>query len=150
MSEVSVQEASFDSGAEISGLHAAATDVGAVVSFTGLVRDHNEGSPVFALELEHYPGMTERSITGIIAQARARWPLGAVRVIHRVGHLRPGDPIVFVGVAAAHRAAAFEAAAFVMDYLKTRAPFWKREHTDSGPRWVESRCADARAAARWE
>ncbi|AJI93878.1 molybdopterin synthase catalytic subunit [Yersinia ruckeri] len=122
---------------------------GAVVTFTGKVRNHNLGDHVCALTLEHYPGMTEKTLSEIIAEARARWPLQRVAVIHRVGALYPGDEIVFVGVTGAHRGMAFDAAEFIMDYLKTRAPFWKREATSTGERWVESRDSDHHAAKRW-
>lgn len=122
---------------------------GAVVTFTGKVRNHNLGDHVCALTLEYYPGMTEKALSEIIAEARARWPLQRVAVIHRVGALYPGDEIVFVGVTGAHRGMAFDAAEFIMDYLKTRAPFWKREATPTGERWVESRDSDHHAAKRW-
>lgn len=122
---------------------------GAVVTFTGKVRNHNLGNDVSALTLEHYPGMTEKALDEIIAEARARWPLQRVSLIHRVGALYPGDEIVFVGVTSAHRSMAFDAAEFIMDYLKTRAPFWKREATEQGERWVESRQSDHDAAGRW-
>jgi molybdopterin synthase catalytic subunit len=122
---------------------------GAVVTFTGKVRNHNLGNDVSALTLEHYPGMTEKALDEIIAEARARWPLQRVSLIHRVGALYPGDEIVFVGVTSAHRSMAFAAAEFIMDYLKTRAPFWKREATEQGERWVESRQSDHDAAGRW-
>ena len=122
---------------------------GAVVMFTGKVRNHNLGDSVSALTLEHYPGMTEKALTEIIDEARSRWPLQRVSVIHRVGPLFPGDKIVFVGVTSAHRSMAFDAAEFIMDYLKTKAPFWKREATTDGERWVESRDSDHQAAKRW-
>ncbi len=122
---------------------------GAVVTFTGKVRNHNLGESVSALTLEHYPGMTEKALADIIAEARSRWTLQRVAVIHRVGPLFPGDEIVFVGVTSAHRGMAFDAAEFIMDYLKTRAPFWKREATAQGERWVESRDSDHAAAGRW-
>ncbi len=122
---------------------------GAVVTFTGKVRNHNLGANVSALTLEHYPGMTEKALGEIISEARSRWPLQRVSVIHRVGSLFPGDEIVFVGVTSAHRSMAFESAEFIMDYLKTRAPFWKREATAEGERWVESRDSDHAAAKRW-
>ena len=122
---------------------------GAVVTFTGKVRNHNLGDSVSALTLEHYPGMTEKALTEIIDEARSRWPLQRVSVIHRVGPLFPGDKIVFVGVTSAHRSMAFDAAEFIMDYLKTKAPFWKREATTDGERWVESRDSDHQAAKRW-
>jgi molybdopterin synthase catalytic subunit len=148
-SEISVQEADFDVGAEISALSAGRPDVGAVASFVGLVRDTNDGSGVHAMTLEHYPGMTERALADIVAQARARWQVLGVRVIHRHGRLEPTDRIVFVGVASSHRGDAFTACEFIMDYLKTRAPFWKREETPEGARWVDAREIDDSAAARW-
>ena len=128
----------------------ACNDDGAVVTFTGKVRNHNLGDNVSALTLEHYPGMTEKALTEIVEEARQRWPLQRISVIHRVGELFPGDEIVFVGVSAAHRGAAFESAEFIMDYLKTRAPFWKREATPEGDRWVEARDSDQQAAGRWD
>lgn len=127
----------------------ACNDDGAVVTFTGKVRNHNLGDNVSALTLEHYPGMTEKALAEIVEEARQRWPLQRISVIHRVGELFPGDEIVFVGVSAAHRGAAFESAEFIMDYLKTRAPFWKREATPEGDRWVEARDSDQQAAGRW-
>ena len=150
MARVRVQEADFDVGAELSALTQARNDVGAVASFVGLVRDANDGSPVRGMTLEHYPGMTEKALTDICAQADARWDLQDIVVIHRVGRLVPGDRIVLVGVASAHRGEAFDACAFIMDYLKTRAPFWKREETPEGPRWVEARASDDAAAGRWK
>ncbi len=147
--EVSVQEADFDIGDEIERLGAARRDIGAVASFVGLVRDANDGSGVSAMTLEHYPGMTERALEDIVAAARQRWSLLGVRVIHRYGRLEPADRIVFVGVAGAHRGEAFAACEFIMDYLKTQAPFWKREETPSGARWVDARDSDDSAAARW-
>lgn len=122
---------------------------GAVVTFTGKVRNHNLGDSVKALTLEHYPGMTEKSLAEIVELARERWPLGRVTVIHRIGEMWPGEEIVFVGVTSAHRGSAFAAGEFIMDYLKTRAPFWKREATPEGERWVESRDSDKQAASRW-
>lgn len=152
---IAIQEAPFDAGEEIAALGAADGRVGAVVSFIGLVRDQDPvaGSgnppPVAALGLEHYPGMTEKALAAIVSEARGRWALHGVRVIHRVGRLLPTDPIVFVGVASAHRGDAFAACEFIMDYLKTRAPFWKREETAAGSRWVDARESDDQAAARW-
>ncbi|EJQ9463834.1 molybdopterin synthase catalytic subunit MoaE [Salmonella enterica] len=128
---------------------AARDEDGAVVTFTGKVRNHNLGDSVKALTLEHYPGMTEKALAEIVAKARSRWPLGRVTVIHRVGELWPGDEIVFVGVTSAHRSSAFDAGQFIMDYLKTRAPFWKREATPEGDRWVEARDSDQQLAKRW-
>ncbi|CAM3597744.1 Molybdopterin synthase catalytic subunit [Klebsiella variicola subsp. tropica] len=122
---------------------------GAVVTFTGKVRNHNLGDSVKALTLEHYPGMTEKSLAEIVDLARERWPLGRVTVIHRIGEMWPGEEIVFVGVTSAHRGSAFAAGEFIMDYLKTRAPFWKREATPEGERWVDARDSDRQAAERW-
>lgn len=147
MGEVSVQSADFDAGAEIAALSAGDDGAGAVASFVGLVRSDGE---VAAMTLEHYPGMTEQALADIVAAARERWQLRRVRVIHRVGRLLPGDRIVFVGVASSHRGDAFAACEFVMDYLKTRAPFWKKEETPAGGRWVDARETDDLAAARWQ
>lgn len=147
---VSVQREDFDIAAEIERLSAADPDIGAVVSFTGLVRQMTGDGPITAMELEHYPGMTERALGQIAAAARERWPLQGVRVIHRYGSLEPGDRIVLVLTASRHRRAAFEAAEFLMDYLKTRAPFWKKEDRAGGARWVDARDADDSAAERWE
>lgn len=122
---------------------------GAVVTFTGKVRNHNLGASVTALTLEHYPGMTEKALAAIVAQARAGWPLGRVSVIHRTGELWPGEEIVFVGVTSASRGSAFSAGQFIMDYLKTRAPLWKREATPQGDRWLAEREEDRKAAERW-
>lgn len=149
---VSVQEADFDVGAETAALSAGRLDVGAVATFVGLVRADKlsgVGSEVSAMTLEHYPGMTEKSLEAILTEARGRWVLQSVRVIHRFGRLLPGERIVFVGVASAHRGDAFAACEFIMDYLKTRAPFWKKEDTPEGGRWVDAREADDSAAARW-
>jgi molybdopterin synthase catalytic subunit len=147
---VSVQREDFDVGAEISALSTGRTDIGAVASFTGLVRSGNDGSAVSAMTLEHYPGMTEKALDEIVAEARGRWSVDAVRIIHRYGRLEPGERIVFVGVAGAHRGEVFAACEFIMDYLKTRAPFWKKEDTPDGARWVDARDSDDSAAARWE
>lgn len=147
---VRVQTAPFDPGTELNALHAAQLGIGAVVGFVGYVRDYNDGQEVAGMFLEHYPGMTEKALEKIVAEAEARWPLLRVEVLHRVGALTPGEPIVFVGTASAHRQAAFEACDFIMDYLKTRAPFWKREDTRAGTRWVEGRDSDQQAAARWD
>jgi molybdopterin synthase catalytic subunit len=151
---VSVQREDFDIGAEMARLTAADPDIGAVVSFTGLVRrmsgDGPAAAPITGMELEHYPSMTERALEAIAAEARARWPLQGVRVIHRYGALKPGDRIVLVLTASRRRQAAFEAAEFLMDYLKTRAPFWKKEDHTGGARWVDARDADDSAADRWE
>jgi molybdopterin synthase catalytic subunit len=149
---VSVQEADFDAGAEIAALSAGRDDVGAVASFVGLVRSDNTAaeSAVQAMTLEHYPGMTEKALGAIVAEARGRWELLGVRVIHRTGRLLPGDRIVLVAVASPHRGEAFAACEFIMDYLKTRAPFWKKEETREGGRWVDARESDDHAAGRWE
>lgn len=148
-SRVSVQQADFSVGDEYDAL-AQGTAAGAIVTFSGKVRDMNLGDNVTGLSLEHYPGMTEKALGEICTQAEKRWPLLNVRVIHRVGDLDIGDQIVFVGVSSAHRGAAFEACEFIMDYLKTKAPFWKKERTTDSVRWVESRESDARAAQRWK
>lgn len=145
---IQVGPAPFSVGEEYEWL-AACEDDGAVVTFTGKVRNHNLGDSVSALTLEHYPGMTEKALEEIVAEARRRWALQRVTVIHRVGELWPGDEIVMVGVTSAHRGIAFDAAEFIMDYLKTRAPFWKREATPDGDRWVEARESDKAAASRW-
>lgn len=147
---ISVQTASFDPGALLNELHADYRGTGAVVGFVGYVRDFNDGDVVSGMWLEHYPGMTEKALAGIVEQAQARWLLHEVYVLHRVGQLEPGEPIVFVGVASAHRQAAFEANAFIMDYLKTRAPFWKRESTPEGERWVDAKDSDEQALSRWQ
>lgn len=146
---IRVQPAAFDPGAELNALHAAQVGIGAVVGFVGYVRDFNDGRDVSGLFLEHYPGMTEKALGAIADDAQQRWSLLRVEVLHRVGALQPGEPIVFVGVASAHRQAAFEACAFIMDQLKTRAPFWKKETTPDGARWVEGRASDLEAAQRW-
>lgn len=147
---IRVQTAVFDAGVELNALHAANQGVGAVAGFVGYVRDYNEGAEVAGMFLEHYPGMTEKALEKIVEEARTRWPLLNAMVIHRVGDLAPGEPIVFVGIASAHRQAAFDACSFIMDYLKTRAPFWKREATPAGERWVDDREGDHAAAARWQ
>ena len=146
---VRVQPHDFDAGAEIAALRAGNLNVGAVATFIGTVRDLNEGAGVSAMTLEHYPGMTERALEDICAQARARWNLLDALVIHRHGDLAPGDQIVLVAVTSAHRGEAFAACEFIMDYLKTQAPFWKKERTSHGERWVEARDTDDAAAARW-
>ena len=154
---VSVQHADFDAGAEIAALIAGREDVGAIASFVGLVRADKSsaaavsGAPaVQAMTLEHYPGMTEKALTAIVDEARGRWDVFGVRVIHRVGRLLPGDRIVLVAVASAHRGEAFAACEFIMDYLKTRAPFWKKEETPTGGAWVDARESDDHAAGRWD
>lgn len=146
--KITVGKAPFNVGDEYNWLAQSDQD-GAVVTFTGKVRNHNLGDNISALTLEHYPGMTEKTLNEIVEQARQRWPLQRVRVIHRVGELFPGDGIVFVGVSGAHRSSVFAAAEFIMDYLKTRAPFWKREVTEQGERWVEAQDNDSQAAQRW-
>jgi molybdopterin synthase catalytic subunit len=147
---VSVQEADFDPAQLQRNLLAGKYLEGAVACFTGYVRASNEQREVAGMSLEHYPGMTEKSILEILQQAAGRWPLLAAGVVHRVGDLRPGDQIVWVGVASSHREAAFAACEFTMDYLKTRAPFWKRETGPDGGRWVDARETDDDRAERWE
>jgi molybdopterin synthase catalytic subunit len=146
---VKVQVEDFDVGAEISALHAGRAQVGAVASFVGIVRDVNETTGVSSLTLEYYPGMTERLLGDICLRAQARWDILDTLIIHRCGELRPLDQIVLVVVTSAHRAEAFAACEFIMDFLKTEAPFWKKESTPAGERWVEARDRDAAAAARW-
>ena len=150
MIRVCVQAEDFDTGAEVSRLASGGDSVGAVVSFVGVVRGESGGEQLLALQLEHYPGMTERELSRIADEATARWQLSAVTIIHRVGVLRPKDQIVLVVTASAHRQAAFDGCAFVMDYLKTRAPFWKKETRASGEYWIEARSSDDEAAARWD
>jgi molybdopterin synthase catalytic subunit len=145
---VRVQEQPFDVGAELAALSAGRTDIGALASFVGLVRAHGS-PPITAMTLEHYPGMTETKLAEIEAEAQARWPLQASLIVHRHGRMLPGEPIVLVATASAHRAAALEACAFLIDWLKTQAPFWKLEETAAASRWVEARGADDAAAARW-
>lgn len=144
---VRVQEAVFDAGAELNAFTAGVAGAGAVVSFTGVVRDLTGG--LLAMEIEHYPGMTEQAIAAILAEARARWTLADALVIHRYGRLAPGAPIMMVATASRHRAEAFAAAEFLMDYLKSRAPFWKKEITAAGADWVAARDADEDALTRW-
>lgn len=146
---VRIQSADFDVGAEIAALRRGDARVGAVASFIGVVRDVNEGGAVAEMTLEHYPGMTEKAIAEIIDQARGRWSIFDALVIHRVGTLAPTDQIVMVAVTGAHRGEAFAACEFIMDYLKTRAPFWKKEEGGGAARWVEARAADDIAAERW-
>jgi molybdopterin synthase catalytic subunit len=148
--KIAVQPEAFDLGAEVDAMRAGRTDIGAIASFVGLARDLNEGSGVAAMTLEHYPGMTEKALAALVDDACSRWPLLDVTVIHRVGRLLPGDPIVLVAVAGSHRGEAFAACEFIMDYLKTQAPFWKKEETTEGDRWVEARASDDAAAARWQ
>lgn len=148
---VRVQREDFDPGAEMSAFCAGDTSVGAVASFVGLVRaDKGETGAVSAMTLEHYPGMTERQLEAIEQEARDRWPLHDVLIIHRYGRMEPGERIVLVLTASSHREAAFAACSFLMDWLKTKAPFWKREETADGSRWVEAKATDDAAAARWE
>jgi molybdopterin synthase catalytic subunit len=149
MNEVRVQAGDFDLGLEVARLRAGDARVGGVVTFVGTVRDMNDGASVAEMELEHYPGMTERALEGIVEQARARWPLFGALVIHRVGPLKPLDQIVLVAVSAAHRGEAFAACEFIIDYLKTDAPFWKKEQTPDGARWVDARVTDDSARAKW-
>jgi molybdopterin synthase catalytic subunit len=144
-----VQREDFDIGAEIAAFRRADPGIGAIASFIGLVRDVNEGDAIAGMTLEHYPGMTEKALAGIVAEAKGRWNIIDALVIHRVGELKPLDQIVLVVVAGAHRGAAFAACEFIMDYLKTQAPFWKKEQTAQGARWVEARASDDQAAERW-
>src|SRR5580692_6360371 len=146
---VRLQRENFDAAAEAAALTGGRTDIGAVVTFTGICRDHEAGRGVTALTLEHYPGMAEEEIARHVDEAERRWPLKGVTVIHRFGRLVPGDNIVLVVTASAHRAAAFAAAEFLMDYLKTRAPFWKREERAGAETWVDAKAADDAAAERW-
>src|ERR1700724_706473 len=149
MTRVRVQEADFDISTEVAALRADNPKVGAVACFVGTVRDLNEGQTVQAMELEHYPGMTEKALEAIAGQARDRWPGSDVLIVHRVGKLLPLDQIVLVATTAVHRGEAFESCAFVMDYLKTQAPFWKKEKTEAGERWGDAREPDDAALARW-
>lgn len=149
-SKVRVQDADFDIGAEIAAMRRGNPKIGAIASFVGVVRDINDGDAVSTMTLEHYPGMTEKSIGAIIDQARGRWEVLDVLVIHRVGMLKPTDQIVLVIVASGHRGDAFAACEFIMDYLKTQAPFWKKEVTPKGARWVDARSSDDSALERWQ
>lgn len=146
---IRLQREDFDAGAEAAALTRSRTDIGAVVTFTGICRDHEGGHGVSAMTLEHYPGMADEEIARHVAEAETRWPLLGVTVIHRFGRMMPGDNIVLVATASAHRQAAFEAASFLMDYLKTQAPFWKLEERPDGQDWVVAKEADDAAAARW-
>lgn len=146
---VSIQTEDFDLSAEIATLRARDARVGAVCSFVGTVRDRNDGSTVHTLELEHYPGMTEKAIESMIDEAHRRFDILAARVVHRVGPMQPLDQIVLVAVTSAHRGESFQACEFLMDYLKTQAPFWKKEQTPEGARWVDARVADDAALQRW-
>lgn len=149
MDSIKVQTDDFNIADEYQALCAQNTEAGAIVFFSGLVRDRNEGIDVTGLSLEHYPGMTERSLEDIVKQARLRWPILQVRLIHRVGQLDINDQIVFVGVSSAHREAAFDACRFIMDFLKTEAPFWKKETRTDGHHWIESQTKDQEAKTRW-
>ena len=149
MSVVRVQTEDFDIAREIAELRRGDSRVGAVAAFVGLVRDINDAAAVSTLTLEHYPGMTEKALMRIVDEAKSRWNVYDAVVIHRIGELKPADQIVFVAVSSAHRGEAFAACEFIMDYLKTRAPFWKKEQTPAGERWVEARASDDEAAARW-
>lgn len=149
MFDVRIQQEDFDAGVELNRLRQLSAKSGAIASFIGAMRDVNDGDEVSDMLLEHYPGMTEKSVVAIIEQAKARWPVNAIQVIHRIGHLSPNEQIVFVGVAASHRGEAFQACEFVMDFLKTQAPFWKKEITNRGERWVDGRYRDSESAARW-
>ena len=147
---IRVQREDFDPGAELERLIAGKNHIGGAVSFVGLVRDMAQSRAIGAMTLEHYPGMTEKLLDEIEAEARRRWPLDASLIVHRYGRLLPGERIVLVIAASAHRAAAFEAAAFLVDWLKSKSPFWKHEETPSGGHWVEARAADDEAARRWQ
>jgi len=147
---VRIQTRDFDAGAEIAALRRGNPKIGAVASFIGVCRDVNDGGPVTKMTLEHYPGMTEKALEKIAAEAKSRWKVTDVLVVHRVGDLKPTDQIVLVVVAGAHRGEAFAACEFIMDYLKTQAPFWKKEHRAEGAAWVEAKAADDEAAGRWE
>jgi molybdopterin synthase catalytic subunit len=146
MSEIRIQQTDFDPGEELAALTDSQGATGAIASFIGLVRG-DDG--LIAMTLDHYPGMCESEIAAHVAEAKSRWPILALRIVHRVGRLTPGERIVFVGVASMHRQAAFHAAEFLMDYLKTRAPFWKREERPSGENWVEARAIDEESVKRW-
>ena len=150
INQVRIQTEDFDLTSEVALLRAANPKIGAVVTFVGAVRDLNEGASVAEMELEHYPGMTEGAISNIIEQAKLRWPTFGALVIHRVGPLKPLDQIVLVAATAAHRGEAFAACEFIIDYLKTEAPFWKKELTPEGARWVDARVSDDQALAKWQ
>lgn len=147
---ISIQHKDFDHAEEYNKLRESTDGDGAIVTFTGLVRDHNDEGSVSSLYLEHYPGMAEKSLMNICSEARKHWPLGQIRVIHRVGQLDKNEQIVFVGVSSAHRDAAFAAAQFIMDYLKTEAPLWKKEGTSTGSNWVQAKESDKQAANKWQ
>ena len=146
---VRVQTGDFDAGAEMAAMRRGNPKIGAIASFVGVVRDLNEGADVAEMTLEHYPGMTEKALEDIVTEAKARWDIYDALIVHRVGTLKPTDQIVLVVVASGHRGDAFQACEFLMDYLKTRAPFWKKERTPEGGRWVDARKADDAAADRW-
>jgi len=150
LDQVRIQAGDFDLSAEVAQLRAGQPAVGGIVTFVGTVRDLNEGASVAEMELEHYPGMTEQAIAAIIGQARARWPVFGALVIHRIGPLKPMEQIVLVAVTAAHRGEAFAACEFIIDYLKTAAPFWKKEQTPQGARWVDTRVTDETALQKWK
>ncbi len=149
VARVSIQTADFDLASEIAALRGGDRRIGAVCSFIGTVRDRNDGADVFSMELEHYPGMTEKAIEAMIDEAHRRFDILGARVVHRVGLLQPPDQIMMVAVVSAHRGESFQACEFLMDYLKTQAPFWKKEQTPDGARWVDARVADDAALARW-
>jgi molybdopterin synthase catalytic subunit len=146
---VRVQTEDFDLSAEVAALRAENPKIGAIVAFVGTVRDLNDGEDVAAMELEHYPGMTEKALEAIVGEAKRRWPGSEFLIVHRVGKLLPRDQIVLAAATSAHRHDAFDACSFVMDYLKTQAPFWKKETTESGARWVDARVSDDAALRRW-
>ncbi|MEX1033267.1 MAG: molybdopterin synthase catalytic subunit MoaE [Cellvibrionaceae bacterium] len=146
---IRIQQKDFDSGEEYRALRARSRSPGAIVTFCGLVRDVSDRQSITAMELEHYPGMTEKSLEETLEQARQRWQVDGATIIHRIGKLLPEEQIVFVGVSSAHRREAFAACEFIMDFLKTRAPFWKKEFTANGSHWVEAKNTDAEAAQRW-
>lgn len=147
---ISIQSADFDHGTEYQSLKGSCDSDGAIVTFTGLVRDFNQDSSVSSIQLEHYPGMTEKSLMAITTQARRSWELGQIRIIHRIGNIESSEQIVFVGVTAKHRKNAFEACQFIMDYLKNKAPIWKQESTPNGMKWVEPKESDQQATKKWE
>lgn len=148
-SQISVQSEPFDPAQEELELRADNPQIGAMVTFLGLMRNFNHGARIFSMTLEHYPGMTQKALQRIADEAGERWDLEGIRIVHRVGELRPEEPIVLVAVTSAHRKAAFRACEFIIDYLKTRAPFWKKERTADGERWVEARQTDGEAERRW-
>jgi molybdopterin synthase catalytic subunit len=147
---IAIQEADFDLAAELAALRAQSAETGALVSFIGLVRDFSGGEKIEGIVLEHYPGMCEKALENIVAEAKQRWQLLGVRVIHRIGKLLPGEQIVLVATASQHRADAFAACEFIIDYLKTAAPFWKREQTAQGARWLDGKKSDQQRMQRWD